>query len=128
VSETPGDDILSDVELTLIHAPLLGDAVDEAPYAIFVADDEMRYITVNRTACDLLGYTRAELIRLTIPDLDASAAARDAYRSLVRDGSAAVRTRLARKDGSSVAVEIVGSRTRVAGISAYVAFVVPVEE
>ena len=34
------------------------------PMAIFVADDDGRYIAVNAYACELLGYTRDELLEL----------------------------------------------------------------
>ena len=39
----------------LVQSILLGDAVEHAPVAILVADEEMRYVAVNNYACELLG-------------------------------------------------------------------------
>ena len=50
----------------LIQASLLGEAVDTGPVAIFVADEQMRYVAVNAYAAELLGYTRAELLELRV--------------------------------------------------------------
>ncbi len=44
--------------------------VDNSPLGIFVADDCGRYVDVNATACRMLGYTKAELLTLSIPDID----------------------------------------------------------
>jgi PAS domain S-box-containing protein len=51
----------------LIQTTLLGEAAENAPLGIFVADDEMGYIAVNRRACELLGYDREELLRSRLP-------------------------------------------------------------
>jgi len=40
---------------------LLAEALDAAPLLVFVADEQMRYVAVSQTACDVLGYTRGEL-------------------------------------------------------------------
>src|SRR5204862_7784223 len=48
---------------------LLAEALDTAPLLVFVADEQMRYVAVNRTACDVLGYTRSELLRLRVVDV-----------------------------------------------------------
>ena len=48
----------------LIQASLLGEAVDSGPVAVFVADEQMRYVAVNEYAASLLGYSRAELLKL----------------------------------------------------------------
>ena len=53
----------------LVQSILLGDAVEHAPVAILVADEEMRYVAANLTACELLGYTRDELLRLRVTDV-----------------------------------------------------------
>ncbi len=42
--------------------------MEKAPVGIFVADNEGRYIEVNRAACEMSGYTEAELLNLTVPD------------------------------------------------------------
>ena len=43
------------VSSPLVQIALLGEAVDGAPVAIFVADENGRYAAVNRHACELLG-------------------------------------------------------------------------
>ena len=52
--------------MELVQAGLLGEAIDEAPVLVFVADENLRYVAVNRYACRLLGYTREELLALTV--------------------------------------------------------------
>ena len=46
----------------LIQTSLLGEAIENGPVAVFVADEHGRYVAVNRAACQLLGYTREELL------------------------------------------------------------------
>ena len=48
---------------------LMYEALDEGPSLIFVADEEMKYVAVNQTACRVLGYTREELLTLAVPDV-----------------------------------------------------------
>ena len=42
--------------------------MEKAPVGIFVANNEGRYIEVNRTACEMSGYTEEELLNLTLAD------------------------------------------------------------
>lgn len=44
---------------------------ENAGDAIFIEDEQDRIIDVNRQACELLGYTREELLQMYIPDLQA---------------------------------------------------------
>ena len=60
---------------------LLYEAWDQAPALVFVADENMHYIAVNRTACETLGYTRDELVSLSVTDI---AVAPDARSSTTR--------------------------------------------
>jgi PAS domain S-box-containing protein len=43
--------------------------VEQAPDAVFVADLTGRYTDVNSAACDMLGYSRDEILQMTIVDL-----------------------------------------------------------
>ena len=43
--------------------------VDNSPEGIFVADGAGRYLDVNRAACNLLGYSREELLSMNVLDL-----------------------------------------------------------
>ena len=42
----------------MIQASLLGEAIENAPMAAFVAEENGRYVAVNRAACAMLGYER----------------------------------------------------------------------
>jgi PAS domain S-box-containing protein len=44
--------------------------VDQAADAIFLSNLEGRFIDVNQKACEVLGYTREELLNLTVMDID----------------------------------------------------------
>ena len=105
----------------LIQATLLGEAVDAAPVAIFVADDELRYVAVSRHAAEMLGYTRAELLELKVTDVarddDGAVFAHAALRTNRGvEGSAL----LTRKDGTTTSFRYVSSETRIAGMPLYV--------
>src|SRR4051812_6949850 len=42
---------------------------DQASDAIFVFDDACRYVDVNRSACEMLGYTREEVLARSVADM-----------------------------------------------------------
>lgn len=48
---------------------LLNSLLEQAPYAVFLADERGRFIKVNRAACEQLGYTREELLSLGVMDI-----------------------------------------------------------
>jgi PAS domain S-box-containing protein len=104
----------------LIQTALLGEAVDAGPALVFVADEEMRYIAVNRRACEVLGYTRDELLGLTVADVAREPTSRVEYDQMLgrgfRDGDAI----LTRKDGQTLPFSYRASRTKVAGLSLFV--------
>ncbi|HWP37798.1 MAG TPA: PAS domain S-box protein [Gemmatimonadales bacterium] len=85
--------------------------MDEAVDAIFVVDQDGRYLDVNRRACELTGYTRDELLRLRTADTYVEgerdqAAARLA--ELRKGGALSWERLLRRKDGSLVPAEFTG--------------------
>ena len=43
--------------------------VDNAPYGVFVSDEQGRYLEVNRAAAELTGYAPEELVQLSIADV-----------------------------------------------------------
>ena len=104
----------------LIQASLLGEAVDPGPVAIFVADEQMRYVAVNAYAAELLGYTRAELLELRITDVVRTPEATEHFDEVVahrhRDGIAL----LTRKNGSVFQLGYRARETTVAGMPLYV--------
>lgn len=105
----------------LIQSSLLGEAAEHSPFAMFVADDEGRYIAVNRAACDLLGYTRDELLALRLRDVARYEAAAGEYDELRTSGTRVGTSELTRKDGSVVEFQYVAGQTAIAGMPVYVA-------
>jgi PAS domain S-box-containing protein len=105
---------------TLIQRSLLGEAVDTSPALVFVADEAMRYIAVNQTACNVLGYTRDEMLKLTVPDVAREPTSPTQYDEMLvrgkRDGMAI----LTAKDGHELEFHYFASMTRVAKLDMFV--------
>ncbi|MFC1556479.1 PAS domain S-box protein [candidate division KSB1 bacterium] len=76
--------------------------------AIFVSDSDSKFTAVNKAACDLTGYSREELLNMSIPDLH-EAAGLDAYKRFhgrIMAGEEMIsEAEILRKDGSKVNVE-----------------------
>lgn len=110
----------------LIQATLLGEAVDNGPLALFVADETGRYVAVNLMACDLLGYTRTELLELNVRDIAPGAPVDDQFAELAGAGKLSGTTVLRHRDGSDVTIEWHAARTTVAGMEFFVSFARPI--
>jgi len=104
----------------LVQASLLGEAIDRGPMLVFVADETMRYLAVNRLACETLGYTRDELLRLRVPDVAVASDAPNLYEQMLREGRQQGRTNLRRKDGSVVPFRYWAQETTTAGMTFWV--------
>jgi PAS domain S-box-containing protein len=87
------------VALEPLQHVLLSDAVDRSPALVFVADDEMQYLAVNSTACDVLGYTRQELLSLRVTDIAVSVEAESLYQEMLSARSQQGDVQLRTKDG-----------------------------
>jgi PAS domain S-box-containing protein len=111
---------ISDLALEPIQQLLVYDAVDRSSALIFVADEEMRYLAVNSRACEVLGYTRAELLSLQVTDIAVAADADDLYREMMRTRSQQGDVNLRTKDGDLLPFFYSASEVRVAGISYWV--------
>ena len=109
----------------LVQSILLGEAVERAPVAILVADDEMRYVAANETACELLGYSREELLRLRVTDVASYPEAEGDFEAMISRGELMGRTTVTRKDGSPVTLRHRSSETAIAGLTYYVAVLWP---
>jgi PAS domain S-box-containing protein len=81
---------------------LLARAVDRAPAAVLVNDVEMQFVAANLTACDLLGYTRQELLLLAGPDVAVAPEVPAMHRELMDDGSQRGITPFRHRDGSTI--------------------------
>jgi PAS domain S-box-containing protein len=105
---------------TLIQTSLLGEAVDSSPALVFVADENMRYIAVNQRACEVLGYTRDELLSLTVPAVARDAEAPSQYDEMLARGFRSGIAELTRKDGTVVPFFYRASRTVAARLDLFV--------
>lgn len=103
----------------MIQASLLGEALENAPMAAFVTDENGRYVAVNRAACAMLGYTREELLALHVTDVARSEEARAEYEAMTREGSMSGTTELTRKDASTVRFSYLAGATVVAGMQVF---------
>ncbi len=81
--------------------------IEQASDGIFLASRDGQYLDVNPAGCELLGYTRAEILRLTIRDVVKISAEEPLRLEELRDGKTLLSEReMIRKDGSLVSVEI----------------------
>ena len=99
---------------------LLAEALDTAPLLVFVADEQMRYVAVSQTACDVLGYTRAELLKLRVSDVAVAPDASDLYDSMVRTRRQEGATPIRAKDGRLIPFFYNARSTTVAGMEYFV--------
>lgn len=104
----------------LIQSVLLGDAVERAPVAVLVADEELRYVAANEYACALLGYSREELLRMRTPEVSGAGWAPDEIEKMDAGGELDGVTRVTRKDGSEVTLRYRASETDIAGLPYYI--------
>jgi PAS domain S-box-containing protein len=112
----------------LVQSVLLGDAVEHAPVAILVADDEMRYVAVNQYACELLGYTREELLEKRITDVARYPEAPEEFREMMASGALNGVTTVVRRDGTELKLRYRAKETTMAGLLYYVSVSWPEDE
>jgi len=104
----------------LIQTALVGEAVDAGPALVFVADEEMRYVAVNRCAAETLGYTREELLQLRVTDVARETGSPAEYDELLARGSRTGVAILTTKDGRELTFEYRATQTKVAGLDMFV--------
>jgi PAS domain S-box-containing protein len=105
---------------TIIQTSLLGEAIDDGPALVFVADERMRYVAVNQRACRALGYTRAELLELGVADVARTEDAPAQYDAMVDRGFLSGTIPLTCKDGTTIDFAYRASTTRVAKLEFFV--------
>ena len=104
----------------LVQHVLLGEAVDDGPSLVFVADDQGRYVAVNRRACDELGYTRAEILGKRVTEIAVAEDAPELYQAMLRDGSASGVTQIRCKDGRLLPLRYHAAEVKVARVPFWV--------
>jgi PAS domain S-box-containing protein len=103
-----------------VQTGLLGEAIDLAPAAVFVADEHGQYVAVNRFACEMLGYTRPELLRLSIRDVGADPDVEAHFDAFLKAREEKGVATLRRKNGSTFAFRYSAGETTMAGLTYYV--------
>ena len=86
--------------------------------AVIVVDDQNRIVEATRSACDLMGYTREDLLAQSFDDLAASSETAEAGRLLEKfqaEATIAFEAKLRVKGGASEPFHLRVSRTSVAG-------------
>jgi PAS domain S-box-containing protein len=103
-----------------VQQALLGEVLDGAPALVFVADDEMRYVAVNQTACDALGYSREELLAMRVTEVAVAPDATDLYDAMLRSRRQEGVTVIRARDGRLLRFFYNARDTRVAGLRYFV--------
>ncbi|TXT37287.1 MAG: PAS/PAC and Chase sensor-containing diguanylate cyclase/phosphodiesterase [Planctomycetota bacterium] len=83
--------------------------IDQAADSMFVHDFDGKLLDVNRSACESLGYSRDELLTLSVADLETGVpdkALREKWESLQSGTPFTVNGRHRRKDGTEFPVEV----------------------
>jgi two-component system, cell cycle sensor histidine kinase and response regulator CckA len=83
--------------------------VDHSPDGLFVIDEHARYVDANPAACELVGYSRRELLGLSIEDVvepSRRALALTATRALIAGADLRRETILQHKNGDLVPVDL----------------------
>jgi PAS domain S-box-containing protein len=111
----------------LLQRLLLGEAIDAAGFPVLVADDAARYLEASSGACDLLGYTREEILALRVTDVVVERDAPQLYEEMVavghQEGAVTLRTR----NGDHVTVAYEARTTLISGLRYYVSILRPVD-
>lgn len=89
--------------------------IDKAPIGIFITNKKGEYIDVNKTACLLTGFTRKELLNMTIDDISSPEVldkVRLDYNLLIKNGNLTAEYPLIDKMGKRYFVKINATKLR----------------
>ena len=111
----------------LVQKSLIGEALDQGPLAVFVADDDGKYLAVNAYACNLLGYEREELLALRVTDVAVNDGAAEDYEEMRRNKVHVGATVLRHKDGRELPMHFRAGETTVGGMTLFIGLCWPVD-
>jgi PAS domain S-box-containing protein len=115
--------------IELVQETLIGEAAATGSAAVILSDDELRYVAANDAACDLLGYSRTELLDLEVSDVVLGGrewiqqASRAVMDGATHHGTARIRC----KDGSEIDVAYVSFRGSISALEQVVTVTWPVD-
>jgi len=116
----PGVESVRNLAQPQVQQFLMYEAVDEGPSLIFVADEKMKYVAVNQTACRILGYTREELLSLGVTDVAVAPEAPTVYDDMLRARGHRGATPIRTKDGRVLSLTYNAAEVRVSGLPYWV--------
>ena len=99
---------------------ILAEGINDAPMCVFVADADMRYVAVNRYACELLGYSEDELLQMKVGDVARYEEASDEYAEMIDSAYRRGVSRIVCKDGEELLLHYVAGPFTLDGETLYV--------
>ena len=118
----------SGIASPLIQQSILLELIDRAPALIFVADPEMRYLAVNSTACETLGYSREELLGMQVTEVAVAPEAPELYDEMKEQHGHTGETPIRTKDGRTLRFRYSALETSIAGMRYYISIGFVAEE
>jgi PAS domain S-box-containing protein len=114
--------------LRILHQALLGEALMTGDSALFVTDDEGRYLAANDSGLTLLGYTREELAAINARDVTTRSEEEiaEVFAMLKRAHSVQHRAHFRRKDGVVGSIDALAFESKVGGLPVVVSITAPV--
>jgi PAS domain S-box-containing protein len=103
-----------------LQRTLLGEAIDEGPALVFVADEEGHYVAVNRQACEILGYSRRQLLTMAVPEVAVAPDAPELYAAMLKQGHLEGTTPIRCSDGRILAFRYWAKAVKVGGIDYWI--------
>ncbi len=114
--------------LRILHQALLGEALMAGDSALFMTDDEGRYLAANDSGLKLLGYSREELSAINARDVTTRSEEEiaEVYAMLKRAHSVQHRAHFRRKDGVVGSIDAVAVESKVGGLPVVVSITAPI--
>jgi PAS domain S-box-containing protein len=111
---------ISGLALPEIQQFLLYNAIDLAPALVFVADEDMNYLAVNNRACEVLAYSREELLSMRVTDVAVSVEAPSLFQKMMNDRSQQGDVELLTKDGVLLPFIYEAGEAQIAGMQYWI--------